>query len=109
MTATDAQVRMVMRERQKGRTQAQAAVRANLGSRHTAAKYEQLGRLPGELQAPRTYRTRADPFAADWPQLVEMLERAPELEAQTLFTWLTEERPGVYQEGQLRTLQRRVA
>ncbi len=109
MTATDAQVRLVMRERQKGRTQAQAAVRANLGSRHTAAKYERLARLPSELQPPRAYRTRADPFAADWPALAALLERAPELEARTLFDWLTEQRPGVYQEGQLRTLQRRVA
>ncbi|MHB8574020.1 MAG: IS21 family transposase [Dehalococcoidia bacterium] len=73
MTATDAQVRLVMRERQKGRTQAPAAVRANLGSRHTAAKYERLGKLPGELQQPRTYRTRTDPFQADWPELVAML------------------------------------
>jgi hypothetical protein len=31
------------------------------------------------------------------------------LEARTLFDWVTEQRPGVYQEGQLRTLQRRVA
>lgn len=108
MTATDAQVRLAMRERQKGRTQAQAAVRANLGSRHTAAKYERLGKLPSELQQPRTYRTRTDPFLADWPELVALLERAPELEARTLFDWLTEQRPGVYQEGQLRTLQRRV-
>jgi len=100
---------MVMRERQKGRTQAQAAVRANLGSRHTVAKYEQLGRLPSELVGPRPYRTRADPFAADWPAVVALLERAPELEARTLFDWLTEQRPGVYQEGQLRTLQRRLA
>ncbi len=109
MTATDAQMGMVMRERQKGRTQAQAAVKANLRSRQTVAKYERLGRLPGELKEPRGYRTRADPFEADWPELTAMLERAPELEAQTLFDWLTEQRPGVYQEGQLRTLQRRVA
>src|SRR5579872_3075848 len=109
MTATDAQVRMVMRERHKGRTQAQAALRANLSSRHTAAKYERLGRLPSELRTARTYRTRTDPFAADWQELAAMLERAPELEARTLFDWLTEQRPGVYQEGQLRTLQRRVA
>jgi hypothetical protein len=100
---------MVMRERQKGRTQAQAAVRANLSSRHTVAKYERLGRLPSELKQPRAYRTRADPFAADWPELAAMLERAPELEARTLFDWLAEHRPGVYQEGQLRTLQRRLA
>src|SRR5262245_6789676 len=109
MTATDAQVRVVMRERAKGRTQQQAAVRANLRSRRTVAKYERLGRLPSALKQPRTYRTRADPFAADWPELAAMLERAPELEAKTLFAWLCERRPGVYQEGQLRTLQRRVA
>ena len=42
MTATDAQVRIVMREREKGRTQEQAAVTANLSSRKTAAKYERL-------------------------------------------------------------------
>lgn len=109
MTATDAQVRIVMRERQKGKTQEQAAVRANLGSRHTVAKYEQTGQFPSEVKQPRTYRTRSDPFAADWPELAAMLVRAPELEAQTLFAWLLEQRPGVYQEGQLRTLQRRVA
>lgn len=109
MTATDAQVRVVMRERRKGRTQQQAAVRANLRGRHTVGKYERLGQLPSELRTPRTYRTRSDPFAADWPELAAMLERAPELEARTLFDWLGEQRPGVYQEGQLRTLQRRVA
>jgi hypothetical protein len=109
MTATDAQVRVVMHERVKGRTQQQAAVRANLRSRRTVAKYERLGRLPSALKQPRSYRTRADPFAADWPEVAAMLERAPELEAKTLFAWLCERRPGVYQEGQLRTLQRRVA
>jgi hypothetical protein len=109
MTATDAQVRMVMDERGKGRTQQQAAVRANLRGRHTAAKYERLGRLPSALAEPRTYRTRSDPFTADWPELAAMLERAPELEAKTLFEWLVERRPGVYREGQLRTLQRRVS
>jgi hypothetical protein len=109
MTATDAQVRVVMRERLKGRTQQQAAVRANLRGRHTVAKYERLGRLPSEVTRPRSYRTRSDPFAADWPGVAGMLERAPELEARTLFDWLRERRPGVYRDGQVRTLQRRVA
>jgi hypothetical protein len=109
MTATDAQVRMVLGERAKGRTQQQAAVRANLRSRRTVAKYERLGRLPSALAQPRSYRTRGDPFAVDWPELQAMLERAPELEAKTLFDWLREQRPGAYADGQLRTLQRRVA
>lgn len=109
MTATDAQVRVVMRERDKGRTQQQAAVRANLRSRRTVSKYERLGQLPSTVTTPRSYRTRSDPFVEDWPELAAMLERAPELEARTLFEWLSERRPGVYQAGQLRTLQRRVA
>ncbi|HEV8639067.1 MAG TPA: IS21 family transposase [Chloroflexota bacterium] len=98
-----------MHERLKGRTQQQAAVRANLRSRHTVAKYERLGRLPSALRQPRAYRTRPDPFADSWPELAAMLERAPELEATALFDWLRERRPGVYRDGQVRTLQRRVA
>jgi transposase InsO family protein len=109
MTATDAQVRIIMRERKKGRTQEQAAASANLRSRKTAAKYERLGRLPSELKGPRTYRTRTDCFAEDWPAMEEMLEGAPELEAKALFEWLCEQHPGRYQEGQLRTFQRRVS
>ncbi len=108
VSATDAQVRIVLRERAKGRTQEQAAVRANLRSRKTVAKYERLGELPSALRQPRTYRTREDPFAADWPSLGAQLERAPELEAKTLFDWLCERAPGKYREGQLRTLQRRI-
>jgi hypothetical protein len=98
-----------MRERQKGRTQEQAAVKANIKSRKTVARYERLGKLPSELQQPRQYRTRADPFGEDWDQVEQMLSDAPELEAKTLFEWLCEQRPGKYQAGQLRTLQRRVA
>ena len=98
-----------MRERRKGRTQEQAAVKANIKSRKTVARYERLDKLPSELKQPRDYRTRADPFAEDWEQVEQMLSEAPELEAKTLFEWLSEQSPGKYQEGQLRTLQRRVA
>ena len=108
MTAT-VQVRMAMQERQKGRTREPAALRANLRSRHTVATYEQLGQLPAELRTRRTYRTPQDPLAADGPALERLLEQAPELEAGTLFAWLAEQRPGVYQDGQLRRLQRWVA
>lgn len=107
MTATDAQVRIMMRERQKGKTQEQAAASANLRSRKTTAKYERSGRLPSELKQPRSYRTRQDPFEEHWCQVEAMLEAAPELEAKALFGWLCEQYPGVYQEGQLRTFQRR--
>jgi len=109
MTTTDAQVRIIMRERQNGRTQEQAAAKANVRSRRTVRRYERLGKLPSELKKPRDYRTRSDPFAAHWPEAETMLADAPELEAKTLFEWLCEQHPGKYQEGQLRTFQRRVS
>jgi transposase InsO family protein len=99
-----------MRERRKGRTQEQAAAKANINSRKTVAKYEQAGKLPSELKKPRSYRTRQDPFEQDWPEVEQMLMAAPELEATALFDWLCRHlRPGKYQEGQLRTFQRRVS
>jgi hypothetical protein len=109
MTATDAQVRIIMRERNKGRTQEQAAASANLRSRKTVAKYERLEQLPSALHKPRQYRTRQNAFAQDWAQVTEMLEAAPSLEAKALFEWLCEQYPGRYQRGQLRTFQRHVA
>ena len=109
MTATDAQVRIIMRERSKGKTQEQAAAKANLSSRKTVRKYERLGKLPSELKKARDYRTRSDPFEDDWAEAERMLEKAPELEAKTLFEWLCERNPGKYQEGQMRTFQRRVS
>jgi transposase len=99
----------MMRERNKGRTQEQAAASANVRSRQTVAKYEQLGELPSERVSPREYRTRTDVFAEDWSTLEAMLEAAPTLEAKALFEWLNDQHPERYQEGQLRTLQRRVA
>jgi len=109
MTAKDRQVYIAMRERRKGKTQEQAAAKANLKSRQTVAKYEQLGQLPSERQQPRQYRTRQDPFAKDWPTVVEMLTEAPGLQPKTLFDWLCDQSPGKYKAGQLRTLQRKVA
>ena len=111
MTATDAQVRRMMKERSKGKTQEQAAVKANVRSRKTVRKYEQLGELPSDLKQARSYRTRTDPFEVDWVEVEKKLQEAPELEAKSLFDWLNE-RDGAaqqYDEGQLRTLQRRVS
>lgn len=109
MTATDAQVRLIMKERNNGKTQEQAAVKANIRSRKTVRKYEQLGELPSEMNEPRKYRTRPDPFEKDWAEVEKKLKEAPELEAKTLFEWLCERDGAEYQEGQLRTLQRRIS
>ncbi|MEZ4706781.1 MAG: IS21 family transposase [Caldilineaceae bacterium] len=97
-----------MRERTLGKTQEQAAVKANLRSRQTVAKYEKGREYPSERKRPRRYRTRADVFAADWPEIEEMLKSSPELEAKALFEWLCEQKKGRYAAGHLRTFQRRV-
>jgi hypothetical protein len=109
MTVTDAQVRLMMKERIKGKTQEQAAVKANVCSRKTVQKYELLGQMPSDLKQARKYRTRLDPFEADWAELEKKLEEAPELEAKALFEWLCERDGTKYQEGQLRTLQRHIS
>jgi hypothetical protein len=105
---TDAEVQIVFRERQKGKTQEQAAARAGMHV-NTARKYARVGKLPSQLKQPRAYRTRSDPFAEDWPWVQTQLERDSALQAHTLFAVLCERSPGRYQEGQLRTLQRRIA
>jgi hypothetical protein len=84
-----------------------AALRAGM-HRNTARRYVAAGKLPSELREPRTWRTREDSFAEDWAEIVVQLEAAPELEAKTLFEDLVRRHPGRYEEGQLRTLQRRV-
>jgi hypothetical protein len=75
----------------------------------TGRTYERLGALPGHLKPPRAYRTRPNPFADDWPWVVEQLTRDPALQAKTLFGLLDERRPGHYRAVQLRTLQRHIA
>lgn len=109
MICTDAQVRQMMKERDQGKTQQQAAVKANVQSSKTVRKYERLRKLPSELKRARTWRTRKDPFSADWDAIEAMLETLPGLEVKALFEWLCEQHPGRYREGQLRTLQRRIA
>jgi hypothetical protein len=100
---TDAEVRLMKRERAKGRTQEQAAARAAMSVR-TARRYEQLGKLPSEIKQPRSYRTRPNPFADDWPWITAQLERDSALQSTTLFGLLCERDPERYQEGQLRSL-----
>jgi hypothetical protein len=103
----DAQARKLMDEMSKHGRIGVAALRSGM-HRNTARRYLEAGRLPSELSAPRTWRTRSDAFAEDWPEIASRLEEAPELEAKALFEDLVSRRPGRYQEGHLRTFQRRV-
>jgi hypothetical protein len=105
---TDAEVLLMKRERAPGRTQEQAAARAGMSVR-TARQYEQRGQLPSQLKQPRTYQTRPNPFAADWPWIQAQLAGDAALQATTLFALLCDQYPGRYQAIQLRTLQRHIA
>ena len=103
---TDHEVRRMLNERRKGKTQEQAAARAGMSVR-TARKYERLAQLPSQLKKPRS-RTRPNPFEQDWPWVQAQLERDPALQVKTLFDELCSRFPGRYQPSQLRTLQRHV-
>ncbi|MCP4410320.1 MAG: IS21 family transposase [Gammaproteobacteria bacterium] len=107
MTVTNAQVRKMNEEYSKCNDLTLASLKSGM-DRKTARKYRDAGKLPSELKKPRTWRTREDAFEEDWPALKEMLVDAPELEAKSLFEYLLDQKPDKYQQGQLRTLQRRV-
>ncbi|MFH1924850.1 MAG: transposase family protein, partial [Planctomycetota bacterium] len=56
----------------------------------------------------RTWRTRSDPFASVWHEVLGRLEAEPDATAKSLFERLQSEHPGTFLPGQLRTLQRKV-
>lgn len=103
----DGEIKLLIKERRKGSSQKLAAARTGMSER-TARKYEQSGKLPSQLKVPRTHRTRANPFVADWAWVEDQLQRDQALQTKTLFALLCQTYPGRYQESQLRTLQRHV-
>jgi hypothetical protein len=107
MQSTDTQVRKLMEEFNKHGQIGRAALRADM-DRKTARRYLREQKLPSELKEEREWRTRDNPFEEDWPWVEGLLRTTPALEAKTLFLALQERRPGHYQDGQLRTLQRHV-
>jgi hypothetical protein len=84
-----------------------AALKAGMDTK-TAQKYRGADRLPSESFTPRTWRTREDPFEEVWPELRDLIEQNPGLQANTLFDELQRRFPGRFQDGQLRTLQRKI-
>jgi len=60
------------------------------------------------VAGPRTYRTRADPFAGEWDEIQGWLAVAPERTAKSIFLELQRRDPAHHPDGQLRTLQRRI-
>ncbi len=103
---SDRQIRKVIKLMQSNRTMVIAADKAGMSER-TARKWLKLGRLPSELKAPHTWQTREDPFEGVWERVKPMFELEPGLEAKTVFEFLQRQEPGLFDDGQLRTFQRR--
>jgi len=103
----DQQVRRLFMHMKKEKYRYQAADKAGMTER-TAYKYIKAGKLPSRLEREHDWQTRVDPFAEDWEEILEMLAVNPGLEGKTIFEHFQCKVPGSYQDGQLRTLQRRL-
>lgn len=104
---TDQQVRRMFMLINKEETKALAAAKAGMDPK-TALKYRKGKQLPSQVMAPHVWRTRPDPFIDTWTEIKELIQEQPGLEAKTIFDYLQQAHPGKYQDGQLRTLQRRL-
>lgn len=109
MKITDRQVLLFRKLRRSGLSQETAAAKSGMTAK-TARNYE-VGSLPSQMIQPRGWRTRKDPFEEVWSSKIEpLLERdtAGELQATTILEQLKAEKPDIYTDKELRTLQRRV-
>lgn len=89
----------------QGHTLKESAIKAGIDPK-TAKKY--LTNDDPWQKTNHSWKTRKDPFEEIWPELENMLSLQPRLEAKTLFSYLLDKYPGQFQEGQLRSLQRKV-
>ena len=74
----------------------------------TATKYIDHPELP-EPPKPRGYRTRKDPLAEFWSEIVQLVSANPKLKPYAIHEHLLERYPDRYQSTYRRTLERRVA
>lgn len=104
----DEQVRRLKRYMRKDGVLWKAASKAGM-SEKTARRYLKSGKLPSQMKSEHTWRTRSDPFEGVWSEVEEKLRGSEGMfEAKTLFEELQRVHPGVFQDGQLRTLQQRI-
>ena len=103
---TDRQVKRLWRVQEKLSLEA-AAAKAGMDPK-TARKYLRNRILPSEMRQKHTWRTRPDPFTDTWEEIRQLLIAEPGLQAKTLFEHLQRTYPGRFQDGQVRTLRRRI-
>lgn len=104
---TDEQVRRLFKMKNKHQHLYQAADAAGMSPK-TARKYLTSGVLPSQCRPLHDWATYPDAFAEDWPWVEDFLKNNSGLEAKSFFEALQRTYPGKYQDGQLRTFQRRV-
>jgi hypothetical protein len=104
---TDKQVRRLFVMKNKYQYLYQVADAAGMSTK-TARKYLKSGVLPSQCRAIHDWSTHPDAFAQDWPWVEDFLKTNNGVEAKTLFEALQRIYPGKYQDGKLRTFQRRV-
>lgn len=104
---TDQQIRIYMNERKSGKTQSQAAAKANMSER--SGRRIDKGELSVSRKKERDWRTRKDPLEQLWMSVVRpLLEDNPALTPITIHEHLCDNYPQQYQSYCLRTLQRRI-
>jgi hypothetical protein len=105
LTINKKQVIKLMKEINKG-TLEKAALKVGI-SQKTARKYIKQKRLPNQ-QKEKPLRSYPNPFEAHWDKVTGMLEASPELESQTILSYLVEMYPKQYRLNQICSLQRRI-
>ena len=84
-----------------------AAAKAGMCEK-TARKYLASGQMPEDMKKEHGWRTRPDPFTDVWDEVRRLLEMNSGLQSKTLFEHLQRTYTGKFQDGQRRTLERRV-
>jgi transposase len=104
---TNKQYQRLIREYQTTGKVVVSAMRADVCPQ-TARKYIKAAQALSQLQAPHTWRTRPNPLAKIWEEVVEMLREAPGSEAKTLFEYFLARPDSGLEKSHMRTFYRRV-
>jgi len=91
----------------QGKTQQQVADRLEV-SRSTVSKYDGRTAPPSETKPQRNYETREGPFSNVWDEVCKLLESISGLQVKAIFEHLQRKYPGKFQDGQKRTLERKI-
>ena len=104
---TDNQVKRLFALMEKQQTVQKAASMSGMDEK-TARKYLRNRMLPSDTRKKHDWQTRTNPFEAIWSEVITYLELNPGLEGKFLFEHFQRTYPKQFQDGQLRTFQRKI-